>query len=431
MFRRFLLLSFVAVVTIVLPAGIVALAVQQDPGLSALDEVAHLDYLDRAGDRSFPRMGDVVSDEVARTARCRSVETEQGVACGDVVIPDGPPVVADGYSYEAQHPPLYYWISAGLQNVTRIGPGDNFITTGRLTGAFWLSGGAIMLFLALRRLGVTNAAAGAVCTFLTFSPGLVVSASKVTNDATSLFGGAAILLAYTELRRRPTAAGIAVLTATSIVAVLLKPVNILTVGAIALMASVELLSRVGWRRALVCGATPAAFAVATVVAWQALVEAMAVVEVDVVMDALLGFKKHSDGPPFGRFFLSSANLLAAYDSGRSVVGPGAAGFATIGRVALLGTAAAAGLTGRRTVAAIAGAASVATLVVGGFAFNVQFWLSFGLLGGPAPRYGLSLLPVLAVPMAIAGSRSRRSVVGLWTLASAMGVSTVLGVVLAS
>lgn len=429
--QRFVTAAYALLVCVVVPSAFVTLAVHEDPGLSALDEVAHLDYLERAGNGSFARMGDIVSSDIAVTARCRDVEVLEGLPCDEVEIPTGPPAAADGYSYQAQHPPVYYWASAAMQRITEIGPGDNFITTGRLTGMFWLSLGVSALYAALRHLGVGRAVTGAVCVFLSASPGLIFSASKVTNDATSLVGGSAVLLGYVLFRERPDRRRLLLLASLSVVVVLLKPVNVVAVGAVALAAIVDLAPRIGWRRSALTSAVTAATGVATVLAWQVMVDVLARVDTDLVMDALLEFKAESDGPPIGRFVLSASGLLAAYEAGTPVVGAGATAVSVVGRFSLLGATVTAGLRERRTTATLLGVSGVVVAIAAGFAFNVQFWASFGLRNGPAARYGLSLLPLLAVPLAVAAGGSRRSTVGVWVLALVMVVTSTTGIVLNS
>ncbi|MDZ7675217.1 MAG: hypothetical protein U5K30_09140 [Acidimicrobiales bacterium] len=414
-----------------LPTVLVVLGVRYDPELSPLDEVAHLDYLDRAADWSYPRMGDRVSTEIATLAKCRSLQTQQGrpVCQQEDVHVEPDDVVPDGYSYQAQHPPLYYWTSAAAERITSLGPADNLITSGRLTGAFWLSAGSLCLYFALRRLGVGLVVSCAACALLIAAPGILASTSKITNDATSLLAGAGLLLAYTFVRNDPRVLTVAALAVTSGVLTTLKAVNILAVGAICVVAAVELIPRLGWPRGLAAAAAPGLVGVGAVLGWMLLTDAQATVDPDQVMAAVLDFKQKSEGPPVGQFIFSSSRLLTAFDDGAIVTGRPAAAVAAVGRFAVIGTAVAATLGDRRRLSITIAAAALAVTIAAGLAFNVQFWLDHELRGGPASRYGLSVLPLLVTPLALLGDRSTRSRVGVVLLALLVGTSTIIGVVM--
>lgn len=417
--------------TVVVPTVAVALAVQYDPELSPLDEVAHLDYLDRATRWEYPKMGDEVSVEVATLAGCRSFETRQEPTCeerGDYV---GQPedFVWDGYSYEAQHPPPYYWVSAALTRVTGLGPADNLITTGRLTGAFWLSAGCAALYLALRRLDVGHIASGLVCGLLVAGPGVLMATAKITNDATTILAGSLAVLGFTFLRERPSIPRLAAVSGIVVTIVALKPVNIIAVGAIALVLVVELHRTVGLRRAVGYAGALAGVGAFTVLAWREIVAAQASVDPTVVIDAVVSFKQKSDGPPIGQFVFHSSRLLEAYNDGSFVTGRGAAAMAVLGTVTLVSGSTALVLTGRWSTPARIGFAALAVFVAAGPLFNLQFWLDYGLRGGPAARYGLPLLPLLAVSVAGLADTSRRGRIGLAAVTVLLLVSSGFGVVL--
>lgn len=416
--------------TAVIPVVAIVLAVRFDPEISPLDEVAHLDYLDRGTRWEYPKMGDRISVEIATLSKCRIFETNQEPTCeGGDYVARPQDLVWDGYSYEAQHPPPYYWISAALTRVTAIGPADNLITTGRLTGAFWLSATCAALYLALRRLDVGHLVSGLSCGLLVAGPGVIMATSKVTNDATTLLAGAVGILGYTYLRERPTVTRLAVSCAGIVGLVALKPVNVIVVGAIALVAVAELRREIGLRRALGIAAAISGAGLVTVLAWREIVAAQASVDPKTVIDAIVGFKEKSDGPPFGQFVIHSSRLLDAYHDGAFVTGRGAAAVAALGTITLAAGSTALVLAGRWSTAVRLGAAALVVTVAAGALFNVQFWMDYGLRGGPASRYGLPLLPLLVAPVATLADSSRRGRIGLAAITALLLVSSGLGIVL--
>ena len=227
------LLAPIALIVVVCCAA-VAWHVDEHRPIGPLDEQAHFDYLNRLLDGDLPAIGDKLTLETRTQVACRGMETPAGAA----ERPDcSPPrrldqVPEEGNSYEAGQPPLYYGVTALLSLVA---PGDD-VDSLRVVGGLWLAAGAVGLFLALRRLGAALGFAVVATLALALTPPLWFAASVVSNDiAIWTFGGLALwavvwLMQVPELRPRHYAVAAGVGAAGGLV----KPTSLLVVGALGL-----------------------------------------------------------------------------------------------------------------------------------------------------------------------------------------------------
>jgi hypothetical protein len=415
--RRVVQALLVVLTAVVLPAVMVTLTAVKSPELSRLDEPVHLDYLRRIEQGELPRIGDKVLPESVRDVQCRTIRGSRTAPCGLPLSEYSPDLLgAAGYAYEAQQPPLYYALTAAVRQVLLLGPSDDFVLTARLTGVGWLVLGLLVFWLAARRLQLGWWVSAAVVALMAVSPAVVYQSATVNNDAAAVLTGSVALLLFAHLRERPGARWVALWCGAAVLLVLIKPTGIISVAAAsaALLLDAHLDGRLRPRAALSLVA-PVIAGLVAYVGWGLVRDARAVVDYDVVLEALLSFKMVDD-LPLDDIVATVSRLPLAY-AARTAVAPGyVAGPATLVVFALM-AAAMAGLWLRRcgSAAQRLGLMAGLALVMGGPAFTALFYIDYSVEGGPHARYGLSLIPLLAAAAA-ATYRTRRAVVVLVALA---------------
>jgi hypothetical protein len=418
--NRWVRLAVVLFVAVALPSTLVALVAVNSPEFSALDEPVHSDYLRRVEQGQVPRMGDKVLEATARDVQCRTVQGRTNEPC-ELPRHDPELLGAEGYQYQAQHPPLYYAVTALLRQVARLGPADDFVTTARLTGMAWLSAGLLVFWGAARRLGCRFWPTALLTALLGLSPGVVYQSATINNDAAAILTGSAALLMFAQLRRGASARAVAGWTTVAVALVLVKPTGVISIAAacVALVVDATIDRRLTGRRS-VPFAVPLIGGLMAYGGWSVVREARGYVDYAVVLEALLSFKM-TDEFPLDDLVANVTRLIMSYSSGGLPISPpfvsGPAFLITFALVAagLVPLVAARGGDAAQRV----GSLGLLALVTGGPAFTVLFYLDYSIEGGPSPRYGLSLLPLLAVAAA-STYRTRRalavlSVLGLLAL----------------
>jgi hypothetical protein len=214
-------------------------------------------------------------------------------------------------------------------------------------------------------------------------------------------------------------------SAVAVALVLVKPTGVIAIAAASAGLLVDALAdkRLTWRAA-VSFLVPTAFGLVAYVGWGAVRDARAIVDYEVVLNALLSFKM-VDHLPLADIGASYTRFLGAYAPGSLpispmyVVAPAAIlmTFFTASAVAALWAA-----RGGEPAQRLASMGLLA-LVVGGPAFTALFYFDYSVEGGPTPRYGLSLLPLLFAGGA-AAYRTKRSLVLLAIVGVAMLVPLV-------
>ena len=213
-------------------ALLVALHVAAYPQLSPVDELQHIDYLDKASRGQIVRRGDLVGQYALREEACRGVE---GAA---LILPScdsghfDPLVFQEGGFNTAEiHPPSYYFVTGLSARAIRPllgGGGRGLMTAGRLVGALWLMAGAAVLWLLLGAFGVAWPVRVAPIALMVTAPAVLYSSSVVTNDATAIVAGAAVLLAAVKWQDGSSPGWVVVVVA--LAAVMFKLTNVIGVG---------------------------------------------------------------------------------------------------------------------------------------------------------------------------------------------------------
>lgn len=414
---RWARVATVVVTAVVVPFVLVALVASQSPEFSVFDEPTHADYLRRIEQGEVPRVGDKVLEATVRDIQCRTVQGRVNAPCG-LSRYEPEMIGADGYQYEAQQPPAYYAVTAILRQAVRIGPADDFVTTARLTGAVWLSAGLLVFWVACRRLRCDWWPTALVVLVLAIGPGVLYQSATVNNDAAAILTGSTSLLMFASLRERVRPWPLAGWAAAALALVLVKPTGVVAVaagcGALLLDAAID--RRLTVRR-IAALSLPLLVGLVGYAAWGQVREARAIVDYDVVLEALLSFKMTDDvSNVLDDVAANIARLPAAYGSaGVPISPPFVSGPASIVMVALMaaGTVSLWAPRGGEPAQRV-GAVALVALLVGGPAFTLLFYFDYSVQGGPAARYGLSLLPLLAAAGA-ATYRTRRAMAAVAVL----------------
>lgn len=400
--------------------------------LSPIDEYTYVDAVDKATRGVVVRYGSYV-DAMAREAiSCRGfglVDTATrtmgrcGVAEPDVVYPWA------GHSTGSIHSPVYYFVTAWLSKIIMaVIPGLHLITAARLTGALWLGLGALALTYLLRRAGVDLLVGLGVSVAVISMPGFRVTNSYITPDALNLLAGSVVFLAGLLYARREW--GVLPFVIISMAVTVVKFQNCFAVVAVFLFlvwtkARDWWTARRGRRRrheheSDAAGAPgwlgillPPAAAVATGVGWITIQRRMALPTEDYWTD-----------PP-GNIDVAGSlyymdDTLNTILSGNWSVGTPLSVIPSLGLwvaiAALCGVAwFMPGMPRERRFFAQAGAVSLLGI---GPAVNLSFTLVFGSDVDMQPRYGMVLIPILALCAAWTVTQRRPLRIALALFASA-------------
>lgn len=395
------------------------------PDLSVYDESVHVDYVFRAEQGEVPRMGDLIQPEVVGPSLCRGVVGVRLPDCssGDQRLGR---LGAKGYQYEAQQPPVYYFVTAALRRLVALGPSDDLVLTARLTGAAWLLSGLLVLWLALARLRVRPAGAATILAIALLGPAVVYHSATVTNDAAVLLLGAVTIHFLLAARRAVTWGGLLGWSLLGAVAVWTKPQVLVAIATMALVALLRR-RRPSWRPVRDdLWLLPVAVSAVAYLVWGAIVEARATVDPAVVLHTLLSFKEVSQFP--GETVIAQlVGLVIAY-SGPT---PLRTSFVSAFGMLVVYTVVAADLravlnAARSSVVALAGWLSFLAVVLAGPVYTAMFFFEWSIGGGPTPRYALVLLPgmLLGLVEPVAHRKTR-----IWLQIVLLGLAGALAVLI--
>ena len=242
-FRAWTLLNWVPIVLVLaslLVTGVVT--VRHTQALSPLDEWVYYDYTVKIPTQGIVRRGETLGRGALEQMSCfGDAYGRRGDPCGSDYsdlssYPQGAKTSADIY------PPTYFavtWaIGAAIHGVT----GLSFLTSARLSGFFWLSGGVLVLYLLLRRFGIPKLVTLGIGLIVIASPSTYWSSTYISTDAPVLLAGAAALLfAFRAIDGRR---GAWWLVAIAVVGALTKVTTLLGVG----LAVLIMLMYALWRR---------------------------------------------------------------------------------------------------------------------------------------------------------------------------------------
>lgn len=208
---------------------------------SPFDEYVYLDYLDKVPTQLFVHQFEAVGDFARNEISCRGVVgfgpfgqgCDRGSHRDDVTYPYSGYTGADIYS------PAYFAITWTLaQPLTWLG--IDLLDAGRLVGALWLAAGLLLLYGAMRELGVARRLAVGLNLVVMISPAIYWADTYLATDAPSLAAGAALL--YTGIRAARGKLAVGWLIPLAVLVVLLKVQNLAAV----LLVSLALVGLAIW-----------------------------------------------------------------------------------------------------------------------------------------------------------------------------------------
>lgn len=408
----------VAGLLLAISAIVVFVHMKQYSTLSPLDELQHVDYLERASELEFVRANDRVEEPAMREQACRGIDAPgfPNPPCHQEEL-DPSAFQELGYNTAAADPPLYYYSTGLVARAVDLLPGvDSIVTGARALGALWLAAGLLLTYLLARRLGATGFAALGVCLLLAGTPGVLHSAATVTSDSPQLLVGAlCVLMTLAAVRSEASAAWPGVAAA---LACLVKVTGLAVVGMSLIFVLAMMLpwgnrtadgSRVQLehRRGLLIMAGLVAGALLPTLIWRGLIMAtalpsppepeMARFEVDSIgSEQILGTLYSTFSPVWNSYtppVLASALLLAIV-----------AAFNILLLASNLG--AAWSTTTPRQVQLLGFSTVVGMLLAAPFFVLVIFLGAHAYFAIPS-RYGLSLLPAAVAVFACVVSQRRR------------------------
>jgi hypothetical protein len=395
--------------------------------LSPVDELQHIDYLDRAP--SHPEPDDQVGQYALHQQLCRGMDAEgfgpPGCRRG-LLDPDD--FQERGYNTASIYTPVYYTATKTVASVIGlVTPADDLVTRGRLAGGFWLALGIILIFVAGRRRGLPRGPLAAISLLLLTAPALLYPSATIAPDATALAVGGGLMLALTWYEEQPSRGRAAVLIGLATLAALVKMTYLCVVAAVSLYLLIR-----WWRtrqtrdaRRLVAVAIGAgAAALAATLAWTVYVASLPQIAAEDLPHMATRFQVPAF--PWAGLGVSLFVMVQPLSNPWVLVGTPQLSIiaCTIASLVITsGTVAAAifGVGGERDqdlarATLISAVLSSAGLVV------IAYVMSGSYIPLPS-RYGIALVAPFALSAA-ACVRTRTAAAILWTLA---GVTLVLGV----
>lgn len=426
--------SSLLLVVLALSALLIVLHVKRFTLLSPIDELQHIDYLEKASRGELVRRGDKVGNVAMREEACRGIDAPGFVPppCHTVAL-QAQDFQEGGYNTAWIHPPLYYAITGVVARALLRLPGiDSLVTAGRLANIIWLGPAVILLWVLLAELGLASSTRLAALTLLIASPGVLHSVATINPDATALASGAAVLLAAVLWERGSLPlSGLVVIAFAGLA---LKPTNVLGVG----VAVAYLLARAtqrpeespgtaspSWRRLTLGAAALVAGAVISGAIWMAVQKSVARVDLlSIPMNQRFHVSTLSLGQVLGEVPAAMTPLHDAYLS-PPLRTHTISSFVWVTEWLLLGASlGAVALAGRGSRLAAFGAATLLLMAATGPLLVAVNYVSFRAYVPIPPRYGLSIVPALGV--VLAGLLQKPPVTALvGALAAGSALSTLL------
>jgi hypothetical protein len=408
--------SRVALLLVVLVGvGLVGLHIQSYRKLSVYDEVQHVDYVHRLLNGEVPVAGDRWLPATIDAVACRKIDypteyPECGNVDGTVSLPNS------GLTTAYVHTPAYYALPAGSVWVASLLPGSfDQVSVMRATGALWLAAALVLMWLFWRELQVPWQVRAGFALILVATPIVLLSHATVTNDATGLAAGAAVMLAtirWDQGRTRlwfPVALGLA--------ALLLKATSLVVLLAACAYVLVRHLQRAtaegrSWwkplpRKPLIFVGCLGLTAAVVGIGWSVVSSLRAVMPQNLIPQNITMAVDHFDVAWLPMSMMSITSPLAPQFLQEALAGEIGAFVGSLVNVGLLAFAVVGAVRSEpgSTVRALAVATGVALISFGPL-LTVMNYLSMQIHFGLPARYGMTLVPAL---LALAGTavRSRK------------------------
>ena len=406
--------------------------------LSPIDEYQYIGYYADVADKGIVRQGSKMPFYARKYMVCHGVRSVVGMEKNPAACekPNSVDYVIAGGTTADLYTPLYFGVTRALAQPL-IWAGLDFVTAGRVVGGFWLSLGAVFLYLAMRRMRVPVPVALGLGLVLIGSLPAYWGTTYISTDATALASGA--IAAWLTLRALDgKRSALVLLPIAATIATLFKIQNLIGFAAAAAVLLLAALFRPGEGRTT-APARARAFVtdgrvvsavlivISSVVAqgiWLKIRTALAVAE-SPTLGAPVPLQWQNLVTELGNFLPSLAQGSMAPFS----TGVWSLPLYTIGTALAIGGAA--GLVMSKGVPAdhrIIGASTVVVTVVAAPALAIALGVVSGLYTPFPTRYGNSLLPwaILCAGLLMDTRRpwARYTVLGLgvvtWSIALMLG-----------
>lgn len=379
--------------------------------LSPIDELQHLDYLIRVPRGQIPGSGDLVLPESGRIETCARIDSPttepylQSCAPDDASVDVGQ-LQEGGHNTAFIHPPTYYFVDGVLARIVDAAiPGNqSLLTTGRIAGLVWLLAGVVFMWLLLAEVGAGLGARAILILLLVTAPTLVHAWSTINPDGTSIMIGAVLLWAAFrwERGRMP----LWVLAALAALATATKVTNLAGFVVVACYLAWPVVGEFRRTRS-VAGAD----ARRRVVALGAMLGSVLVVSVAwFIVQKMVQVIPPSEVPMIKNAHVERFPLVGLVQNWKQAVSPLQTPWippqfrhswllfttALVDLLVIVGALAGSALARSGARIRRVGVIAVVLMVVLGPALVVFNFFVQGIYSGIPPRYGISLLPALAV-----------------------------------
>jgi hypothetical protein len=198
--------------------------------LSPFDELRHVDYAMRVTHLDFVHLGDRLGQEAMREQACRGVDAP-GVRIPSCHAHTFAPRTFgdDGYQTAYPHPPIYYLlVGFAARGLVGLGLFHSFVDPARLMSGALLGLGLALTYLSGRMLGLRALPLLAALTLVPTFDVVLHASSTVNPDASGILAGSLALLAVVAWEQGRLS--MPVLAVLGFVATWLNPVNFLGVA---------------------------------------------------------------------------------------------------------------------------------------------------------------------------------------------------------
>jgi len=206
-------LIFLAVASILA----VSAHMQRFPEISPFDEIVHIDYVRSLQTLEYPRLGETLDQRTFRDWACRGAYTD-AVSLPSCLAAEYDPADFGGHAVQrANHPPVYYAITAVLATPFVLADNSKLVAGSRLAGAAFLFLGLAMVYYRARARGVSPLLASATLASVAIGMPTLMHASATVNNDIAVFTVGAFCLLVVD-RERPFAVTMRWLLAAAVLA---------------------------------------------------------------------------------------------------------------------------------------------------------------------------------------------------------------------
>lgn len=218
---------------LVLAAILITLEARQNPRLSPIDEMQHIDYLYKSQDGHVVGFGELVGQDAMRETACRGIDYPVALPSCDAATYRPEDFPEAGYDTAAIHPPTYYLLSGAVGTVlVNLGVVNSLVTGGRLAGILWVGAAMVLMWACLGEFGISRLTRSSLLITFVTAPVILYEAAIINPDVTAATAGAAVLLSVLAWERRRVPLIVPGLVAAA--AILVKSTHMLAVIAVLL-----------------------------------------------------------------------------------------------------------------------------------------------------------------------------------------------------